>query len=161
MHIDRYERYWLIAVAATLGAFFSALVATLVVFGVSLPSPAGRVNPQNLAASEFAQPSVRNIGGNRYEAHIVAKMWQFDAGPEAGSPPTIRVPAGSEVTFYLTSKDIIHGFQIQYHTVNLEVIPGQVSQATVRFNTPGVYEIVCNQYCGAGHAVMYGQVIVE
>lgn len=161
MHIDRYERYWLIAVAATLGAFFAALIATLVVFGVSLPSPVGRVDPQNLAASEFAEPSVRNIGGNRYEAHIVARMWQFDAGPEAGTPPRIRVPAGSEVAFFVTSRDIMHGLYIQYHTINLEVIPGQVSQATVKFNQPGVYQIICNHYCGSGHAVMYGEVIVE
>ena len=65
MHIDRYERYWLIAVAAMLGAFFAALVATLVVFGVALPSPVGRVDPQNLAVSEFAEPGVHNVGGNR------------------------------------------------------------------------------------------------
>lgn len=161
MHIDRYERYWLIAVAAMLGAFMAALLAALIIFGVKLPTYTGRVNPQNLANSEFANPGMVNVGGNKYEVHIVAQMWQFNIGPEAGTPPVIRVPKGAEVTFYVTSKDIIHGFLIQEHTLNLEVIPGQVAKATQKFNRTGTFNIVCAQYCGAGHAIMYGQIIVE
>lgn len=161
MHIDRYERYWLIAVAAMLGAFTATLVATAVVFGVRLPSPAGRVDPQNLAASEFASPGVVNLGNNRYEVYVVAKMWAYDIGADAGMPPTLRFPAGSEVTFYVTSQDILHGFYIQDHTLNLMVVPGQVARGAIRFTRPGTYALICNEYCGAGHAVMYGSIIVE
>ena len=34
MHIDRLERYWIIAVGVVLGAFGAAIVASVVVFGV-------------------------------------------------------------------------------------------------------------------------------
>jgi len=161
VHIDKYERYWLIAVAAMLGAFAAALVATTVVFGIRLPGPVGRVDPQNLADSDFANPGVVNLGNNTYEVHVVAKMWAYDIGAEAGIPPTLRFPKGSEVTFYVTSQDIIHGFYIEDHTLNLEVVPGQIAKGTAKFNRPGTFMIICNQYCGAGHAVMFGTIVVE
>jgi cytochrome c oxidase subunit 2 len=91
-------------------------------------------------------------------------MWNYNAGTDAGpagAPPVIRIPAGSQVTFYVTSKDIIHGFYVEYHSVNLEVIPGQVARASALFNRPGTYKIICNQYCGAGHQVMWGDIVVE
>jgi cytochrome c oxidase subunit 2 len=164
MHIDRLERYWLTAVAAMLGAFVAALVASVTIFGIRLPSPVDRINPQQLEETEFALPGIRNVGGNRYEVHIVAKMWNYDAGPEAGAPgvpPTIRIPKGSQVTFFVTSRDIIHGFYIEQHSINLEVVPGQIARGTVQFNRPGTYKLICNQYCGVGHQIMYGQVVVE
>lgn len=164
MHVDRLERYWLIAVAAMLGAFVAALVASVTIFGIRLPSPVDRINPQRLEETAFAEPGVRYIGGNRYEVHVVAQMWNFYAGPEAGpvgAPPQIRVPVGSNVTFYVTSKDIIHGFYLEWHSLNLEVIPGQIARASTTFNRSGTYKIICNHYCGAGHQIMYGDVIVE
>jgi cytochrome c oxidase subunit 2 len=41
------------------------------------------------------------------------------------------------------------------------VIPGQVSRVTATFDKPGEYLIVCHEYCGAGHHVMFGKVIVN
>ena len=164
MHIDKLERYWLTAVAAMLGAFLAALVSSLVLFGIRLPAPVARIDPQQLSETEFAQPGIHNIGGNRYEIYVVAQMWNYNAGPEAGpagSPPTIHIPRGSQVTFYVTSRDVIHGFYIEGHSINMEVIPGQVARGSVSFNQAGTYKIICDQYCGAGHQGMYGTVIVE
>ena len=77
------------------------------------------------------------------------------------TPNTIEIPAGSKVTFILTSKDVIHGFKIEGAPVNVMVIPGQVSRVTATFDKPGEYLIVCHEYCGAGHHVMFGKVIVN
>jgi cytochrome c oxidase subunit 2 len=164
MHIDRMERYWLIAIAAMLGAFLAALAASFAIFGIKLPAPVSRIDPQNLSQTEFAQPSIRNVGGNQYEVYIVAQMWNYNAGPEAGTagaPPTIHLPVGSHVTFYVTSKDVIHGFYVEGHAVNLEIVPGQVARGSATFNRAGTFKIVCDQYCGAGHQGMYGTIIVE
>ena len=38
MHIDRLERYWIIAVGVVFGAFAAAIVASVVVFGVHHPA---------------------------------------------------------------------------------------------------------------------------
>jgi cytochrome c oxidase subunit 2 len=164
MHIDKLERYWLSAVAAMLGAFTAALIASFAIFGIKLPTPVASIDPQNLSETEFAQPAIRNVGGNRYEVYIVAKMWNYDAGPEAGAagtPPTIHIPKGSQVTFYLTSHDVIHGFYLEGHSLNLEVVPGQVARGTVTLNRSGTFKFICDEYCGAGHQGMYGTLIVE
>ncbi len=154
MHIDELERYWLIAVSITLGSFVAALIAGVFIFGVQLPSPVGRVNPTTLDTTEFANPGVRDMGDGKYQAHIVAQMWNF-------MPNEIRVPVGAEVTFNVTSKDISHGFYIEQHDVNLMLLPGQIAQATIRFNEEGEYHIICHEYCGPGHQNMFGVVIVE
>jgi cytochrome c oxidase subunit 2 len=164
MHIDKLERYWLTATAAMLGAFLAALVASFAIFGVKLPTPVARIDPQNMSETEFAQPAIRNVGLSHYEIYIVAQMWNYNAGPEAGAagaPPTIHIPTGSQVTFYVTSRDVIHGFYVEGHSVNLEVIPGQVARGTANFNHSGTFKIVCDQYCGAGHQGMYATIIVE
>jgi cytochrome c oxidase subunit 2 len=154
MHIDELERYWLIAVSVVLGAFTAALLASVFVFGVSLPSPVGRIDPMEIETSEFAEPGLRHMGDNQYTAHIIAQMWRY-------TPSEIRVPVGSEVTFVMTSKDITHGIIIEQHDVNLMLLPGQVTRATTTFNRPGTYQMVCHEYCGPGHHNMIGQVIVE
>lgn len=161
MHIDRLERFWLAAVAVVLGAFLAALVASVVLFGVSLPAPAGRVDPTRLEATEFGSPGLRSDGDRRYTFTVVSRMWRFDVGQRSGQQAELRVPAGSEITFVATSADVIHGFQIEDHNVNLMLIPGQISRKTVRFDTPGTYRILCHEYCGPGHQTMVASVIIE
>ena len=97
---------------------------------------------------------VRELGPGRYEVNLVARMWGFD-------PNEIRIPKGSTVTFYVHSQDVIHGIKIQDTTVSMMVIPGQVGRATYTFDEPGEYLFVCHEYCGLGHHVMSGKVIVE
>jgi cytochrome c oxidase subunit 2 len=159
MHIHPLERYWLIAIAIAIGAFVAAILASVFVFGVRLPGPAGRIDPKELAPkkidnTEFAEPGLRHMGGNQYTAHILAQTWFF-------KPKEIRVPVGSEVTFIVTSKDVTHGFIIQEHDINMMLVPGQISRAKATFNRPGEYLIICHEYCGSGHQTMSGMVIVE
>lgn len=161
MHIDELERYWILAVAAMLGAFLAALLASVFIFGIELPSPVGRLNPTQLDQTEFATPGLRSMGGNRYTAHIVAQMWSFDIGQAAGQPAEIRVPRGAEVTFVVTSKDVTHGFQIEQHNVNLMLLPGQIAREAALFDRPGTYRIICHEYCGPGHQNMIATIIVE
>jgi cytochrome c oxidase subunit 2 len=154
MHIDQFERYWLIAVGAVLGAFTAALLVSVFVFGVTLPSPVGRIDPTTIDQSEFAEPGLRHMGGNQYTAHVIAQMWMF-------VPRELTVPQGAEVTFIMTSRDITHGILIEEHDVNLMLLPGQVARATTTFDRPGTYQMICHEYCGPGHHNMIGTIIVE
>lgn len=154
MHVDELERYWLVAIAAALGAFTAALLASVFIFGVTLPSPVARINPTELDQTEFAEPGLRAMGDNRYTAHYIAQMWSF-------KPGEIRIPRGAEVTFIVASKDITHGFLVEAHNVNLMLLPGQVARATTTFNRPGTYHIICHEYCGPGHQNMVARIIVE
>ncbi|MBK8988976.1 MAG: cupredoxin domain-containing protein [Chloroflexi bacterium] len=84
----------------------------------------------------------------------MSQTWSF-------VPREIRVPAGSTVTFYVTSKDVQHGFRINETNVNMQIVPGEVSKLTVTFDEPKEYDFVCHEYCGVGHHTMAGKVIVE
>jgi len=158
MHIDQLERNWLITIFTVIGAFIAALFASVFIFGVRLPSPTERIDPRELGPkevvqTEFAEPGLRHMGGNEYTAHFLAQTWFF-------KPKEICVPVQSVVTFVVTSKDVIHGFFIEGHNVNMMLVPGQVSRVKAPFNRVGTYRIVCHEYCGSGHHTMIAKVIV-
>jgi len=165
MHIDRLEKYWIVIVAAVLGAFFASLLAAMLVFGLRLPSlPAEFVNPLALSETRFASPGLRNMGDGNYELTLTSQMWRFNTGSserDADGNDIIRVPRGSRVTFFVTSADVTHGLMVERHNLNIQVIPGHVGRGTIVFNEPGEYKILCHEYCGAGHHRMHATIIVE
>jgi len=154
MHIDELERYWLIAVSVALGAFGAALLASVFIFRVQLPSPVARIDPAEINESAFADPGLKDMGDNTYAALFVAQMWAF-------TPGEIRLPKGADVTFFVVSRDISHGFFVEQHNINLMLLPGQIASATTRFDRPGTYRIICHEFCGPGHQNMVATIIVE
>ncbi|OYT75961.1 MAG: cytochrome C oxidase subunit II [Armatimonadetes bacterium JP3_11] len=105
----------------------------------------------------FQNGRVVEVGPNRYQVDAVAFMWSFDMG----QGNTIRIPRGATVDFYVTSRDVMHGYHIDKTLVNLMAIPGAVTYTRVKFDRAGEYQIVCHEYCGLGHQNMAGKVIVE
>ncbi|MCS7273656.1 MAG: cytochrome c oxidase subunit II [Fimbriimonadales bacterium] len=101
--------------------------------------------------------SVVEIGPNRYQVNVVAFMWGFNMG----TVNELRVPRGAVVDFYVTSRDVMHGYHIERTPVNLMAIPGAVTYARHKFDEPGEYMIICHEYCGLGHQNMAGKIIVE
>jgi len=155
MHVDSYERYWMWAASGMLVLFTGAIVFTAVAGSIHPPSHTEVINPETLTVSgEFATPGVTTHPDGQVTVSLRAEFYVF-------RPEQVRVPAGVPVTFRVTSPDVLHGFQIVGTNVNLTVAPGYVSQATVTFETPGEYLVVCNEYCGLGHHLMQGKVIVE
>ncbi len=155
MHVERYERYWMWAATGMLVLFTSAIVATAVIGSAHPPSHTETVNPETLSIEgEFAAPGVFADPNGAVTVVMRAEFYVF-------KPSQVRVPAGVPVTFRITSPDVLHGFQIVGTNVNLTVAPGYVSQATTTFDTPGEYLVVCNEYCGLGHHLMQGSVVVE
>ena len=102
----------------------------------------------------YTEPKVIKLDENTYQVFSVASMWQFQ-------PSEIFIPVGSEVDFYLTSKDVVHGFNISEKNVNMMAVYGAINKTTVKFDKPGVYDIICHEYCGVGHQNMRAQVIVN
>ena len=102
----------------------------------------------------YEVPKVTKIDEHTYQVFAVAQMWSFQ-------PSEIYIPVGSEVDFFLTSKDVVHGFNIAQKNVNMMAVYGNINKTTVRFDKPGVYDIICHEYCGAAHQNMKAQVIVN
>src|SRR5690606_17854028 len=135
------------------------LVAVIVsAFGMQIrvPGEGGNIAPAMIDTTPpFDQPGVlRQVGPNQYEVAIVAQIWVFN-------PREIRVPVGSEVTFVATSRDVIPGLHLEGTNVNVMLIPGRITRQRAVFPRPGEYRFVCHEYCGTGHHLMFGNVIVE
>jgi cytochrome c oxidase subunit 2 len=152
--IDRYERTWMTVSHVLLFTFLAAIAFTAFTSGFSVPSTGHRVDPATVTDEPpFAEPGLREVGPREYEAYLVSTQFVFE-------PREITVPAGSTVTFHVTSADVQHGFKIQDTNVNVQVVPGHVAMLTARFTEAGVYPYICHEYCGLGHAGMYGQLTV-
>jgi len=155
MNIDPYERSWII-ISVVLAVVFAIIIAVAgFAFGIQVPSPEQRVDPRTVAEEgPWADPGLRELAPGKYEAYIMAQAWTF-------LPREMTVPVGSEVTFYITTKDVQHGFKLQDTNLNVQVVPGQVSKMTITFDEPGDYDYICTEYCGAAHAAMFGTLHVE
>ena len=154
MHIDRFEAAFLRISLIMLGIFAVAILISVFGLGIQLPGLVEQVDPVEVSDTVgFDRPGLRELYPGKYEVHIVAQAWTF-------SPNEVTVPEGSEVTFFITSPDVIHGFKIMDTIVNIMVIPGQISEVSYTFDEAGTYEFVCHEYCGAGHHTMYGVVNV-
>jgi cytochrome c oxidase subunit II len=156
IHVERWEGIWIRVSLVMVVVFVTCITIAAVAWNITVPGRIARVDPNNLDApgSPFANPGLREIAPGKYEAWMVAQAWMF-------TPSQITVPQGAEVTFYVTSRDIQHGFRIMDTNANVMLLPGQVSRVVARFKEPGTYNIICHEYCGLAHQTMYGQVIVE
>ncbi|MGH7675597.1 MAG: cytochrome c oxidase subunit II [Gemmatimonadales bacterium] len=154
MNVPLYEKLWMWVAGALIVAFLGTVVAGAAGSALQPPSHVETIDP----AKVWADPrfTTRGVTPHADGATVVAVGMMF-----AFVPNEIRVPAGRPVTFRLTSADVTHGFSIVGTNGNTMLVPGYVSQFTTTFARPGEYLIVCNEYCGLGHHVMAGKLIVE
>lgn len=138
--MDRAEKVAFVAASLMLLAFLSGVVYAVVHYDIGLPTCITSLEP-------FDSGEVIEHGADRLEIHYLATMWEFE-------PEEVEVPAGATLDLYLTSDDVIHGFQILGTDVNLMAVPGTVNYARVRLDRPGEYRIVCHEYCGEDHQAM-------
>jgi cytochrome c oxidase subunit 2 len=158
MEIHRFEKVWLVAALVLIVGLIATVTYGALGAGVTMvEDDGGTVDPAAPAESEnFREPGVYETGQDEYAVYIIARRFAF----QPGSTDAIRVPANSRVTFYVTSGDVVHGFNLAGTNVNSMAIPGQVAQMTVEFDEPGEYDIICHEYCGAAHHDMVGKVVV-
>ncbi|HTR49984.1 MAG TPA: cytochrome c oxidase subunit II [Kofleriaceae bacterium] len=93
--------------------------------------------------------------------HVTAKqwMWQFVYPNGANAETDLRVPVGQPVVVLLTSRDVIHSFFVPAFRLKQDAIPGRITSLWFTATAPGTYDILCAEYCGAGHSRMRGRVI--
>ena len=155
MHIHAYEKLWLAASILLILLLIGSVTYGAVGPGVAMVADSEQpIDSQGLDEDErFSEPRVEQVGENQYAAYVVAYQFGFEPSP-------IVVPEDSTVTFYVTSRDVIHGFEVAGTNANTMVVPGEVSEITVQTDEPQEYGLICNEYCGAGHHVMEGKVHV-
>ncbi|GLB61645.1 cytochrome c oxidase subunit II [Cytobacillus sp. NCCP-133] len=153
--MHRSEKVWLFLSFGMIIGFM--LITGYQTFALEMgpPSYGERIDPQKVdETAPFDNPGIKQIGEDEYEVVMTLQVFSF-------TPSKIEVPAGSTVHFILTSKDVVHGFQVAETNLNAMVVPGYVQKITQKFDNPGEYLVLCNEYCGAGHQMMSTTITVK
>jgi cytochrome c oxidase subunit II len=149
MKLHRSEKIWLTLSFGMIMMFMLITGYQTFAMDMGMPSHKETIDPQKVSeTAPFDQPGVKKIGDNEYEVVMTLEIFAFNPGD-------VEIPTGSTVHFTLTSKDVAHGFQIAETNVNAMVVPGYIQKISQKFDKPGEYLVLCNEYCGAGHQAMY------
>ena len=76
------------------------------------------------------------------------------------TPSCILVPAETPMLLRATSADVVHGIMIQGTNINTMLVPGYISEQSMRFDKTGDYLMPCQEFCSFGHEGMWGKVRV-
>ena len=96
--------------------------------------------------------------GTTVNAKVVAVRSRF-------SPDKIEANVGDTVRIHVTNieqtADMIHGFGINEHNINIVVDPGETKTIEMVVTKPGVFPFYCTNFCSALHQEMQGYMIVR
>ena len=99
--------------------------------------------------------SAPNVGGAQEERviNVVAKRYKFE-------PARIEVSEGERVRLVVSSEDGVHGLEVKKLKINRKV--PRDGEVTIDFvaSEPGEFPILCSEYCGKGHDVMKGMLVI-
>lgn len=74
--------------------------------------------------------------------------------------PVLQLEQGKEYTLHISSRDVNHGFSLWPLNINFQIVPGYDYALRVTPSAAGDFRIICNEFCGIGHHMMVGRVIV-
>jgi cytochrome c oxidase subunit II len=110
-----------------------------------------------LFATIFFTPYGKTAGEGAQVVEVEALQfaWVIPPGP---------IEANREVEFRLTSKDVNHSFAVYTAGGELlfqvQVMPDETQKYVYTFTKPGVYHVLCLEYCGVDHARMQNELRV-
>jgi cytochrome c oxidase subunit 2 len=84
--------------------------------------------------------------------YLQGAMWSWT--------PVLRLKQGAEYILHLSSVDVNHGFSLYPLNINFQVVPGYDYGLRITPHEAGEFQIVCNEFCGIGHHLMVGKVVV-
>lgn len=87
------------------------------------------------------------------DVYLVARMWRWD--------PVLKLKKDQTYRLHLSSMDLNHGFSLQPLNMNFQVVPGYDHVLTITPTMSGTYSVICNEFCGVGHHLMAGKILVE
>jgi cytochrome c oxidase subunit 2 len=157
---SREEKIWLIlaiAVALTLAA--TTLSWHLIDPYHQVPTTSIEISPKDFSqkVSAFMANYSGRVVPKGVDVYLGASQWVW-------RPSEIRLSAGVTYRVWVSSTDVLHGLSIVSKdgsfVYNVMVMPGMAYAIHIRFDKPGEYYIICNEYCGIGHQYMVGKIVV-
>jgi cytochrome c oxidase subunit 2 len=116
----------------------------------------GALSYQVLALAERPNPEemVVEVLGSQY-------AWQFYYPEYDLTTTELHAPLDRTVLLKMRSKDVVHSFWVPAFRIKKDLMPDRVTETRFTATEIGVYPIVCAELCGAGHALMRSQVVVQ
>lgn len=101
---------------------------------------------------------VEATANNSKVVEVVGLQYSWDM-----SEDTFTV--GDKVQFNVTSSDVTHGFGLYNEELEIvaqtQAMPGYTNSVFYTFEEPGVYQILCLEYCSLGHHFMIKEIVVN
>jgi cytochrome c oxidase subunit 2 len=134
----------------------STLEAVWTVIPAIIVAVIGVYSYQVLVQIEEPQPDplVVQVVGRQY-------VWEFIYPEDGISSNTLHLPVDRPVVFQIESKDVIHSFWVPEFRIKRDATPGQIDELFITPIQIGRFPIRCAELCGAGHAAMVSEVVVE
>ena len=141
----------------------------------SFPTPPEPHDATFIAASAL-KPIVKQVFTPTDDAVAVGKESVVRTGPHAVAvnmtlirsaytPESFEVREGDVVTLKVTNvetiRDMIHGFALPDHNLNMALPPGATKTIAFGAGKPGVYWFYCTNFCSALHLEMRGRMVVQ
>jgi cytochrome c oxidase subunit II len=121
-----------------------------------LPYVRGLTASSSIVSCASCDPSSQPAAGIQ-KVQVVAEQWAWTI-----TPNTFRV--GQTAEFLVTSKDVNHGFALYDPEMRIvgqvQAMPGYTNVLRHRFTEPGVYRVMCLEYCGVAHHEMSTEIKV-
>jgi cytochrome c oxidase subunit 2 len=104
-----------------------------------------------------------NAGTNPMTINVYAQQfaWRFQYPEEKNLLTNVLVmPVDRNITFKMTSADVIHSFWIPQMGQKQDLLPGVETKIVVTPTKEGNYTLICTELCGLGHSTMRAPVRV-
>src|SRR6202046_1049883 len=178
----------LYAYLVLVSAFFSLLIAFLVVFFAikyrrkndEIPKPINdhsiggmvleivwSIIPLGLSMIMFAWGASIFFTESRppadsLEIFVTGKQWMWKVQHNEGAREIneLHIPVNRDIRLTLTSEDVIHDFAVPAFRTKTDVLPGRYTTEWFRPTKVGAYHLFCMEYCGTKHSGMTGTVYV-
>ena len=97
-----------------------------------------------------------------FEIHVLAKQWMWTVQQPNGVREIneLHAPIGRPVELIMTSEDVIHALFLPALRLKEDVLPGRYTYLWFTADRPGVYRLMCTEYCGTSHSRMTGQLVL-
>jgi cytochrome c oxidase subunit II len=96
------------------------------------------------------------------QIHVLAKQWMWKLQHSNGVREIneLHAPVGHPVQLIMTSDDVIHSMFLPSLRLKQDVLPGRYTYIWFTADKPGVYHLMCAEFCGTQHSRMTGRLIL-
>ncbi len=130
--------------------FFWTLIPTVTIFFIGFVSYATLANIERPAPQELV-----------VEVKAFQFAWQFYYPEYDVTSGELHAPVDRQLHLKLRSNDVVHSFWVPAMRIKKDAMPDRITETYITPTETGSYPIVCTELCGAGHAVMRSQMVVQ